>query len=417
MAPGRRLPASSTPSLQERKQQSARDKAAAAAAQARMRGNAQLRSIPRGPPKKKAELFTQGALKSVQLAPRGHGYYDAFAMRPETACVSATTGPATVITGHSSDTIPGRANVDGAYDYAAYGGDGTSITQSKNYSGNSTLIAFNPGSSDNVVAKVYHLRHSNLATTPPSGPLIVDVKDITVAQFDELGPAVNSSSNALKAQGAGGGHTNNASVHAIDSLPHGRVESIPLRGSLRIRNITENLSVGGVVRCLRYNGGIHFGGFDTKQEYETPTADKYEKVCAMIRDSQRTKVINGHELRAMHQSNTYPADFVRSMQFETDTSFEEAMIRPGYCTLFILIDDFFASTNLTNNTYEINVNVQRAARFGFGTLLHGMARQMPLMGPEQQGQQHKSESGKPALNIVPHERPTFATLSNVNRSR
>lgn len=412
MAPERRLPGQSSPTLQERRRQSSRDKALNAAAAVALRGNARLRSIPRGPPKKKAELFAQGALKSLQFAPRGHGYYDAFVMKPETACVNATTGPATVVTGYSTETIAGRKSVDGTINVPTYQSDGTSVMLAKPYSGNATLIAFNPGSSGNIVGKIYHIEYTNPATasTPGSGALLVDVKDITVAQFDELGPTY--SSHNLH------GDDVDAGVASIDNKPDGRVESIPLRGSLRIRNVTENLSVGGVVRCMRYNGGIHFGDYNTEFAYNRPEPHKFDKVCSMIRDSPRTKVINGHEMRSMHQSNVYPADFVRSMSFRNDASFEETLEFPGYCTLFVLIDDFYASTNLSNNSYEVNINVQRAARFGFGSLLHGMARQLPTIPPDLQGRHHEAEADKPAMTtavVYPPTVPSFPSSSDVNK--
>lgn len=112
--------------------------------------------------------------------------------------------------------------------------------------------------------------------------------------------------------------------------------------------------------------------------FGTPDVQGFLTVCSMVRDSHRTKIFNGEELRAAHQSNTYPADFVRSMAFENDTTFAETMARPSYCSLLILIDDFTASNTLTNNSYEVSVMVQRAARFGMGTLLGGMARALPV---------------------------------------
>lgn len=367
---------SSKPSAAERAAQSARDKAKH---RAEMMQVAALRSIPKGAPRKKTEIFTRGALRTPQFAPRGHGYYDAFVQSPDSAVVSATTGPATVITGYSSDTIVGGAVVTGTYAIA-----GSPI--SAPYSGNAILIAFNPGSSDNRVAEVFRV-----VADPVSGALSLSVQSVFCSQFNELGPT--------RTEGKYDIQEHDGNPDALNLLPTRRVESIPLRGSLRIRNLTEALSVGGAVRALRYNGGVNIND-DVSGPSDPPWENSvrgFVDLCAMIRDAPRTKVFNGQELRDAHQSNTYPADFVRSMRFESDRSFREELRAPSYCTLFVLIDDFASSTNLTNNTYEITVKVQRAARFAMGSLLGGMARTLsvrPLHG------EHAKEEQKHPLYLT-----------------
>lgn len=368
--------ASSRPSAAERAAQSARDKALHLQA---LRAGASLKSIPKGNPQKKQDLFTRGALRTPQFAPRGHGYYDAFAMTPDSACVSATTGPATVISGYSSDTIAGGPNVSGNYAVAGTGG-----TLSTSHTGNAILILFNPGSSNDVIAKVMSL------TAGTGGNLEVITRHIAASQFAELGPVQASATTDAN-------HVDGDPATA-DTRPTRRVESIPLRGSVRIRNVTEALSVGGTVRALRYNGGITLasdepGGGDAL----APDPAMFLQLCAMIRDSPRTRIYNGDELRRSHQSNTYPSDFVRSMAFEQDTSFDEAVRRPGYCTLMILVDDFTASNTLTNNSYELTFMVQRAARFGMGTILGGMARTLrvrPLHA------EHAADEARPPLMLT-----------------
>jgi len=335
-----------------------------------MRSTATVKSIPTGPPKKKAQLFTSGALKTPQFAPRGHGYYDAFVQTPDSVMVSATTGPCTVIDGYSSDAVPGGLQVSGTYQYQGETADGAGALLSATHSGNESLIFFNPGSSDDVVAHVYKLGIDPAA--PGSVPTLqVVTTPIKVTQFHELGPTKAHSSLLVQHRDAHG--------DINDKRPGRRVESIPLRGSIRIRNVTEALSVGGSVRALRYNGGIQLnddGTSGSDSPSSVKTVEQFLKVCEMVRDSSRTRVWGGGALCHVHQSNTYPADFVRSMAFETDNSFEEAVARPSYCTHIMLIDNFTASTNMANNSYEISVKVQRAARFGMGTLLHSMARNL-----------------------------------------
>lgn len=325
---------------------------------------AEIRSIPRGPPQKKGAQFTQGALRTPQFAPRGHGYYDAFAQTPDSAVVSATTGPATVICGFSSDTIVGETTSTGDVTVASLLG-GTMVTP---HTGNATLIVFNPGSCDQVVGHIYKLVPNS------SGAFNVSTQDIRVSQFEDLGPTRTNATHDAQH------HDGDPNTQNFD--PTRRIESIPLRGSLRIRNVTEALSVGGTVRALRYNGGVNMNADSASNNVDDPSGAPspamFMRLAAMVRDSPRTKVYNGEELRHGHQANTYPADFVRSMSFEVDRGFQDAVARPAYCNLIILIDDFAASTNQKNNTYEVNVMVQRAARFGMGTLLGGMARNLQV---------------------------------------
>lgn len=397
MAPGRRLENSSRPSgpsLQDRQAQSARDKKAH---QLRLAA-ASIASIPKGPAQKKEQLFTRGALKSFQFAPRGHGYYDAFVQKPDTACVTATTGPATVVSGYSSDTVAAADPVTGVYPVTTDG-----VTIAKGHTGSATLVIFNPGSSGHVVGEILTLAAS------PTGDLEVKSKEITCTQFTGIGNVTG-----------GHGHYDlpirDPDVNNYDHDPTRQVEQIPLRGSLRIRNITESLSVGGVVRMLRYNGGFHlmpqyptaFGDDKTREDSpdQSPHPDTFLRLCAMVRDAPRTKVFSGHELMEMHQVNTYPADFVRSMAFESSRTFRAAVAAPAYCNLLILIDDFVSSSSLVNNTYEINVMVHRAARFGIGTLLHSMSRDLRVKPPSQAQQDHQEESSKPTGQPV---RPGLGT--------
>ena len=74
---------------------------------------------------------------------------------------------------------------------------------------------------------------------------------IRAIQYNQLGPTVAYNDSASDHAGL----ANQTDAHGA-SQPRGRIESIPLRGSVRIRNITEPLAVGSLVRILRYNGGL-----------------------------------------------------------------------------------------------------------------------------------------------------------------
>lgn len=322
------------------------------------------------------------------FGPSGPGYFDAFANKPSSAVVSAKTGPATIITGTSVDTIAGGPVVT-----AAQGTDVGAIA----YSGNAVLILFNPGSSDGNVAQAFRVTQT---ATP--GVATVSTTFYSCAQFNgALGPAIPYTQWEL-------GHLDGDPA-VSDTRPSRRVENIPLRGSLRIRNVTESLSVGGVVRVLRYSGGFQLNrdsttalhGAEAMFDHHTDPADvgTFMEACNMVRDSPRTVSFTGHELRQMHQSNSYPSDFVRSMSFQSDTSLGETIRNPSFCTVMILVDDFASSNNLVNNTYEIQMVVHRAARFGPGTLLHSMAVPLKTL-PDVHHRHGSEEERKPAAGAV-----------------
>lgn len=495
------------PTAAQRAAQSRRDRQAHAAAMRRQvaafQNNARMRSIPRRNVPQE-ELFTRGGLKPQMFAPRGLGYYDAFAHKPDEIILSATTGPATPITGHSTDTFVGGPVQSGQVDM---GPDMGGLTHADT---TTRLMVFNPGSSDQVVGVVYKC-------VSVDGMLKVASTPIEVSQFNDLAAPTQ----------------NHLMADRRMALDEG-VESIPLRMSVRIRNITEALAVGGTVRFLRYNGGTsllssiaksfshpvdlagswttmdglytmtfeQYGGrgtihFDTpnaptpythgyKMYYEmdddllTITGDNlntinsfypdrygtgsrmvvhtvtnedvaagnnaadafkasdvgmhyidftqttapfngfgygkfkqvtstgrntplgvasYFKLLQQIRDSSRTRVLNGKELVDGHQSNLYPADFVRSMTFSKDTTFEEAVDAPKYCTLFILLDEFTSSNSNVSNTYEVNVQVQRAARYAPGTLLHALAREFRVANAAHASHTAREQAGPHALRV------------------
>jgi len=324
-----------------RQAQSQKDKRAYAASLTKA---AKLPSIREGlGPLKKDALF-QGAVRGQQLAPRGLGYYNAFKNKPDNAILSQAVGPATMIEGYTRELIPGRT--PGFH-------NGGLVLDPSAHLDNSTLIVFNGGSSDDKVAMIFHRETIDTGTS-------VHKKVISLPQFE----------------GHGDFNRLHPDVHAepVESHTAGPgVESIPLRASIKIRNVSEALSRGGIVRFLRFNGSVG---------YELTASSKLESLEAveeMIRSSGRTQTLGGEELVHGHCVNTYPADFVRSNTFSDATPLGRTMEVPSYCTLFVLIDNFRASTNGTNNSYEVEFKVQRAARFPPGTLLHSLAK-TPVVG-------------------------------------
>lgn len=379
--------------------------------------NAQMRSIPRTIVTR-PERFLKGAPQtSNTFAVRGQGYYDAFAHMPEALVLGSQVGPCTPIEGFTRFLLPGHEGVKNVkYDKTTgVASDGTTLAVT-GLSNNSTLLVVNGGSSDDVVAHSYRLiidpaRNSSGHSTIALGGAAPDVfakvekKPYAVTAFHELGPAVFSSSHYEGLENKDGDAS-----HVMG--PEGRVENIPLRCSVRIRNITEHFQVGGEVRMMRYNGGIclgHDNPTDNGVNDDDMGVTEFLAICDMMRQSKRAHTMGAEELLVSHQSNTYPADAVRSITFETDKTFAEATRIPSFCTLLILIDDFSVSGSAPNgsissnyvhtlgmnNTYSVGITAQRAARFLPGTVLHNKAI-TPNTNPGAHGMHLRGEASKMA---------------------
>lgn len=319
------------------------------------------------------ELFQGGALRNSQFAPRGHGYFDAFKMQPQTAVLANAVGPVTPIVGHARLPLPGHVGYIPANAQNSAGNNSTYESDSTSGSGqvtlhvpmpqtNSRILVFNVGSSDETVGFWMY----------PNVEGSMEVENLNCSAFTGLAdPTINNGYT----MDAHGGNPDNAS-----RLAQG-VESIPLRGSIKIVNTTERRFQGGVVRTLRYNGSLLFGhdmdpGDNASGVNFNPTVESYFALRDLIRDSARTQHYSGEDFSSPKQFNLHPADFIRSHTFSADKTFYEAVRYPRFNTLLVLIDDFTASGTTNNNSYEANCIVQRAGRFSPGTLHHNNAKDM-----------------------------------------
>lgn len=271
----------------------------------------------------------------LQVAPSGQGYYDAFVQSPDSAVTMMSVGYATGLKGMARVTTPALpANHTGATPVSGID--------------NGMLIILQGTGNDPVVGRMYHKQISSAA----SGTAEALVKqDIIVEQFKDL---------------------------------PGDVETLPVRLSFRIRNITEGLRVGGLVRILRYAGGL-------VEPNDTMKLDVLEK---LVRDSTHTVSYSGHELQNVHQKNAYVCDNGRATIFSLSSltdppedaidgnQFEANLKKPGMTPLMILIEPFATDgTTPINNTYEITCCVQRLARFMPGSLLHSMGTDTKTASP------------------------------------
>lgn len=323
------------------------------------RANGQLRSIPRALVDKEMMMSRGTPSRLTTFAQRGQGHYDAYVQSPDSMVLGAQVGPCTPVEGFARFTFPGSAGVE---DKTYYRVTGNALPTAQ-LTSNAQLVVFNPGSSTADVACAYSLVDSATA-----GYAHVLKQTISCAAFSDFGPVHNNLAHDVDVHDP---------AHSTIMDPTGRIESIPIRGSMRIRNITENFSVGGEVRIMRFNGGLNIGH---DVDGNTDLSDhmgvaEFLSICDMMRESKRAHTFDAAELRESHQVNTYPADSIRSHTFKDDTSFMESVLNPKYCTVLVLIEDFkpssgFASGQRPNNTYSFGFVTQRAARFRPGTILH-----------------------------------------------
>lgn len=359
-----------------------------AATMANLMVAARMRSIPKFRPDQQT-LDTRGAMKSISFAPRGQGYYDAFVHQPEAAILSASVGPVTAIGGHAHLLIAGKPRVTASIRVP----DPVSGTMSEQSSilTNATLILLNPTSSGSTVGVVARFAD---AAADPSKIGQITVENIDIPQFSDLGPVLPGHPHHPEH------HLHDGKFDTNDPRVGRRVESIPLRLSVKFRNVTERFSMGGSVRVLRYNGSLQlnqdYGSISVPSPDDNPSAVGNQNpdgtprdggafalhaLMQTVRSAVRTKHFSGSELEHTHQSNSYPADFVRSLEFNDDVEFWQGVDCPAYSSVLILIDDFVSSGSMggsnpgVNNSYEINVMCQRAARFEPGSLLHSKAKE------------------------------------------
>lgn len=382
--------------------------------------NANMKSLPRGS-RKKQEMYQAGAIRPMAFAPRGQGYYDAFATTPDQSAVAMSCGPATPIEGYAYTVINGRSGlVNETLSYPTGHGPGGQFALEGGvnltgglFSDNSTLVILNCGSSDNVVGKIFQLEHGTGLAHDPTGIKVV-IRDITVPQFSELGPTRTHTRPYPTGTGtAGAAHPGQTNADEVDGAwdstqgAGGRVESIPLRLSVRIKNITETIATGGEVRFLRYNGGLNTGSEDTAGgighiDTDHMSVTTYLDIANMMRSTKRSVPLGGKELVHPHQVNTYPADNIRSATFKDDTSFFEAVLEPKFCSCIFLIENFVASgsggAQGIGNTYTLSTTVHRAGRFIPGSIHYSKQLTFPPR-PDVIAQHAAIESVKPPTHV------------------
>lgn len=312
---------------------------------------------------KKQQRFQSNPGAFGTVAPRGHGYYDAFQHGTDNAVTASTVGAAVQVEAPHAITLGpilgkrlGSLDMNGNPDHI--------IPED-----NGRLIVFNGSSCDDIIAKVYQ-KSTSLDGTQTLTPLAIAAPVLTSGL----------------------------------STP-----SLQVRGSIRIANISSKLSRGGLVTVL--NTGVAIGGLLNWTDYD--------RVANMVRGSRQKFQIDAAEMKgkngeAFLQFNQYVADGIRASTFRTGLNFSAAIngvgvphtvqdglqlngiqfvsptdyvVGPSLTNVIILIEPFLVgnagrwpipSDNPAlveeGNTFALDFRIQRLQKHQPGTLLGTMMK-------------------------------------------
>jgi len=343
-------------------------------------------SLPTKPGKervKAAQQFQSNPTNRRQIAPSGHGYYDAFVHEPNTAVTAISIGIATPVKGLARFASPSVSR---------------SITAGKL---NTRLLVVNGASSSDAVAQFFYMLHHSAFTCDPP----VRVNAFNGMRSDGLLHATTMTPHIDTLPGDPDAWP--PMEQRVSNIPGSGIESIPVRGSLRIRNVSETMKCGGSVRVLRFTGGLPIS---TDHNDAIPNSDgvvgtaaEFEAICDMIRNSPHTTTYSGSELINMHQINQYVVDQTRCTSFSSKRTFRDGMTYPAMTNLLVLIEDFSPAGDNEGNVYEFTFCCQRLARFDVGTLLHSNATSIKNdISKVNAARNHEESFGSRLLKVAQH---------------
>lgn len=304
------------------------------------RNSANLTRMPANPrnrgsqPDMSRGNWGQTPSSSNVIAPRGFGYYDAFEHDPYSALTHQSIGPATPILASTAVSSGLITRKDSPLD----GGP---------YTSGAMLLLVYPSTSP-VQARLWQC---------------------------------SSSTGASLAS-----HLDYTSPQLLADPPD---NAIPTRCSLRIRNWTQQVGLGGIVRVLRLTTGVTLApSFTTNAELAA--------LQESIRNHARTRAYAGEELTHAHQKNCTVVDQSKAVWFTNwDESFDASQYSwasgagitgymdsftyqthdPSYSPLAILFEPFVAAVNAASvgNVYEVSIRSQFMSHYAQGTILANMA--------------------------------------------
>jgi hypothetical protein len=345
----------------------ARDQKQRGGRQARRVNVANLNRMPRAYNHQKGQMpdmsrghWDQTPASSNVLAPRGFGYYDAFQHDPFSVATHMSIGPATPIVG---TTVVSENLVTKKPSVLTGTGPGTGLE------GGAILLIVMPGTGD-TQAIAYE----------SSSALVTDI----ISTTNYLSPQLTSD------------QPDNA---------------IPTRCSMRMRNWTQHVGVGGIVRILRMTTGVALNGNFT-------TNGELAQLVEGIRTHTRTRTYGGDELLDTHQKNCTVVDQSKATWFNDWDSvipnsslpwtdlvgwdqnafigpFTKQLHDPAYTPIAVLFEPFVAAVSggSVGNKYEVSVRSQFLAHYTQGSMLANMAISAPT-APEALTKHRDSEESK-----------------------
>jgi len=331
--------------------------------QVRRPNMANLNRMPRGYNHPKGQMpdmsrgnWSQTPATSNVLAPRGFGYYDAFEHDPFSVATHMSIGPATPIVG-TSVVAEGLVTKKPA--------------------------PLGPGGLESGAIL--------LIIMPAAGDVQAQAFECSSALPNDIIKVTKHSSPQLAAD-----HPDNA---------------IPTRCSMRMRNWTQQVGVGGIVRVLRMTTGVALSGDYTLNS-------ELAALMQGIRTHTRVRTYGGEELLDTHQKNCTVVDQSKATWFTdwnrltptaqlawtdiagwdqaaTIDQFTTQLHDPAYTPIAVLFEPFVAAVSgaTVGNSYEINVRSQFLAHYAQGTMLANMAISAPT-SPDALTKHRDHEEGK-----------------------
>jgi len=339
---------------------------------------------------------------SNMVAPEGHGYYDAFTTFSGSAMTHLSIGPATPIVAKTTCSFDSGDSI--RTDYSVGGGADRSAQ----------MLIIGPNSSD-TQAMLYRVSSCN-------------------------------SQDQIQS------HTfNSTQMKGSDA---DLMETIPTRCSVRVRNFTNALNVGGIVRVLRATTGMHL-------DREYTSNEELQDIMTGVRDHRRTVSYTGNEFVHAMQKNCIVADQSRSLLFaennvtpvagqlpwftsyyankklpyRNDTGpveerytfdinksvddFTCYLANPTFSPIVIIFEPFGDETRA--NTYECVVQSQFLAHYRQGSMLANLAIQ-PVSNHSflEKARNHEEKKGSMMHTVgkfmYDHRAEIFNTLSSIGQA-
>lgn len=299
--------------------------------------------------------WSQTPATSGYLAPRGFGYYDAFEHDPFTATTHMSIGPATPIVG---STIAAAGIQTSASSPLTGSGTGTGLE------GGSFVVIVYPSTSGTQARSFF----------------------CSSAIADETVTFRNYNSPQL-----------------VDEEP---LDAIPTRCSVRIRNTTQQVAQGGLVRVLRMTSGVGIigtiAGTPPSEDDGYTTNGSLAQFMEGVRNHARTVTHTGDELSEAMQKNCTVVDQSRALWFENWAeariagqipwakatgieedaalgSYTQQLYQPAYTPIVFLFEPFIAQygaqgvTGGLGNYYELTIRSQFLSHYPQGTMLANLA--------------------------------------------